>query len=214
MSGKRSINEPSSAPHLFEGREPTVSKWARLGAIACALAVAAALLVGYRLFRARQLARVRAAQQTEPAPKIVAPPEAQILEDEARLKGSQALITGTIRNISEKRLEALSLEMELKRRNNPQAVEQRKVNVEPADLAPGEEGRYTLSLPSSEWSGARVLHLNSERRSEAIAFRSAVGARRAPERTAPGAPKVVVVPRPRPKGEEFLNTPDDPIRIP
>lgn len=214
MSSNRSINEPTSEPHLFEGGDETPSKWVKLGAIACALAVAVALLVGYRHMRARQLASVRAAQQTEQASKIVAPPEAQIFEDEARLKGSHALITGTIRNISDKRLEALSLEMELKRRGNSQAVERRKVQVEPADLAPGEEGRYTLSLVSSEWSGARVLNLNSEGRTEAIAFKSAVGARRPPERLPQGNPKIVVVPRPRPKGEEFINTPDNPTRIP
>ncbi|HLL15702.1 MAG TPA: hypothetical protein VK388_11600 [Pyrinomonadaceae bacterium] len=214
MSSNRSINEPTPEPHLFEAGEETPSKWIKFGAIACALAVAAALLVGYRHLRARQLALVRVAQQTEQAPKIVAPPEAQIFEDEARLKGSQALITGTIRNISDKRLEALSLEMELKRRGNSQAVERRNIKVEPADIAPGEEGRYTLSLASSEWSGARVLSLNSGRRTEAIAFKSAVGARRPPERLPEGNPKVVIVPRPRPKGEEFINTPDNPTRIP
>jgi hypothetical protein len=200
---------------LFEGGAQAPSKWIKLGAVACALAVAAALLVGYRFLRARQLAGVRAAQQAEPAAKVVSPPEAQIFEDEARLKGSQALITGTVRNISEKRLEALSLELELKRRDNEQNVERRKISLQPADLAPGEEGRYSLSLPSSEWSGARLLNLNSERRAESIAFKSAVGARRPPERL-PQSTKVVVVPRPKPKGggEEFINTPDDPIRIP
>jgi hypothetical protein len=214
MSSNRTIDESSSAPQLFEGGGQPPSKWVKLGAIACALAVAAALLVGYRLMRARQLARVRAAQQTEQASKIAAPPEAQIFEDEARLRGSQALVTGTVRNISDRKLEALSLEMELKRRNNPQAVENRKIDLEPADLAPGEEGRYSLSLQSSEWSGARVLSLNSERRTGAIAFKSALGARRPLERPAQGNPKVVVVPRPKPKGEEFINTPDTPIRIP
>jgi hypothetical protein len=214
MSNNRSINEPTSEPHLFEGGEGTPSKWVKFGATACALAVAAALLVGYRFMRARELARVRAAQPAEQAAKIVAPPEAQILEDEARLRGSQALITGTVRNISDKRLEALSLEMELKRRGNPQAAERRKINLEPADLAPGEEGRYTLSLPSSEWSGARVLNLGSERRAEAIAFKSAVGARRPAERLPQGGAKIVVAPRPRPKGEEFINTPDNPTRVP
>jgi hypothetical protein len=166
--------------------------------------------------RARQLAGVRAAQQAEPEAKVAAPPEAQIFEDEARLKGSQALITGAVRNISDQRLEALSLELELKRRGNAQEVERRKISVEPAVLAPGQEGRYTLSLPSSEWSGARLLNLYSGRRAESIAFKSAVGARRPPERTPQGSPKVVVVPRPKPKGggEEFINTPDDPIRIP
>jgi hypothetical protein len=214
MSSNRSIQEPASEPHLFEGGDEAPSKWVKLGAIACALAVAAALLVGYRFLRARQLAGVRAAQETEQAAKIVAPPEAQIFEDEARLKGSDALITGTVRNISDKRLESLSLEMELKRRGNAQAVERRRIKVEPTDLAPGGEGRYSLSLPSSEWSGARVLSLNSGGRTEAIAFRSAVGARRPLERPPQGSPKVVVVPRPRPKGEEFINTPDNPTRIP
>jgi hypothetical protein len=41
-----------------------------------------------------------------------------------------------------------------------------------------------------------------------------VGARREPERLPQGKPKIVVVPRPRPKGEEFINTPDNPTRIP
>ncbi|HEV2882082.1 MAG TPA: hypothetical protein VGX24_12450 [Pyrinomonadaceae bacterium] len=214
MSSNRSIDEPATEPRLFEGGEQSSSKWIKIGAIACALVVAAALLIGYRSLRARQLARVRAAQQVELGSKAAAPPEAQIFEDEARLKGSHAVITGTIRNISDKKLEALSLEMELKRRGNGQDAERRKVNVEPANLAPGEEGRYTLSLLSSEWSGARVLNLNSERRTEAIAFKSAVGARRPPERLPQGSPKVVVVPRPRPKGEEFINTPDNPTRIP
>ncbi|HEV2799253.1 MAG TPA: hypothetical protein VGW12_02085 [Pyrinomonadaceae bacterium] len=216
MSSNRSINEPAPEPHLFEEGEPSTSKWIKFGAVACALCVTVALFLGYRAFRARQLARVRSAQQAEQVAKVAAPPEAQIFEDEARLKGSQALITGTVRNISDKRLEALSLEMELKRRSNAQTAERRRVGVEPASLAPGEEGRYTLSLSSAEWSGARILSLNSEGRAEGIAFKSAVGARRPAERLPQGNPKIVVVPRPKPKGggEEFINTPDDPVRIP
>jgi hypothetical protein len=215
MSIDRGTNEQISEPHLLlEESESAPSKWVKVGAIACALAVAAALLVGYRYLHTRQLERVRAAQQAEQAAKIAAPPEAQIFEDEARLKGSDALITGRIRNISDKKLEDLSLEMELKRRTAA-TTERRKIEVDPADLAPGEEGRYSLSLRSSEWSGARVLTLNSAGRGDAIAFKSAVGARRTPERLPQGSPKVVVAPpRPRQKGEEFINTPDTPVRIP
>lgn len=214
MSSNRGTDGQISEPHLFEESAGASSKWVKVGAIACALAVALALLVGYRYLRARQLERVRAAQQAEQAAKINAPPEAQIFEDEARLRGSDALITGTIRNISDKKLEDLSLEMELKRRSAT-ATERRKIEVDPADLAPGEEGRYSLSLRSAEWSGARVLSLNSAGRNEAIAFKSAVGARRQPERLPQNSPKVVVTPpRPRQKGEEFINTPDTPVRIP
>lgn len=213
MGSNQSINESAQEPHLFEGGETAPSKWVKFGAIACALTVAVALLFGYRLLRARQLERVRAAQPIEQAPKVVAPPEAQIFEDEARLKGSDALITGTVRNISDKKLEDLTVELELKRRT-AQATERRQIKVEPANLEPGAEGRYSLSLRSSEWSGARVLGLNSAGRAETIAFKSAVGARRQPERLPQGSPKIVVVPRPRPKGEEFINTPDNPTRIP
>lgn len=213
MSSNRRSNEPTSVIPLFEGSKTTPSKSVKVGAIVCSLAVAAALIVGYRFLRARQLEQVRAAQKTEPSAKLVSPPEVQIFEDEARLKGSEAIITGTIRNISEKRLEELSLEMELKRRS-AQVTERRRINVEPPILDPGKEGRYSLSLPSSEWSGARVLSLSSARRNETIAFKSAVGARRQPERIPHNTPKVVVVPRPRQKGEEFLNTPDNPTRIP
>ncbi|HEX8458040.1 MAG TPA: hypothetical protein VF656_12140 [Pyrinomonadaceae bacterium] len=218
MSSNRGIKDPASEPHLFEEGESSSSKWIKFGALACALCATLALFYGYRTFRARQLGRVRAAQQAEQAAnnKAAAPPEAQIFEDEARLKGAQALITGTVRNISDKRLEALSLEMELKRRGNAQGSEHRRVGVEPASLAPGEEGRYALSLSSSEWSGARILSLNSEGRAEGIAFKSAIGARRPAERPPQGNTKIVVVPRPKPKGkgEEFINTPDDPVRIP
>lgn len=213
MRSNQSIEEPANEPHLFEGGETAPSKWIKIGAVACALAVAVALLIGYRALRARQLERVRATQQAAQAAKLNAPPEAQIFEDEARLKGSDAIITGTIRNISDKKLEDLSVEMELKRRTG-QDTERRQINVEPASLDPGAEGRYSLSLRASEWSGARVSNLNSARRPETIAFKSAVGARRDPERLPQGKPKIVVVPRPRPKGEEFINTPDNPTRIP
>lgn len=213
MGSNQGINDPAHEPRLFEGAENAPSKWVKFGAIACALAVAAALLVGYRLLRARQLEGVRAAQQAAQSTKTSATPEAQIFEDEARLKGSDALITGTIRNISDKKLEELSLELELKHRT-AQKTERRHIKVDPASLDPGAEGRYSLSLRSSEWSGARVVNLNSAKRAETIAFKSAVGERRPPERLPQGSPKIVVVPRPRPQGEEFINTPDNPTRIP
>jgi hypothetical protein len=73
MRSNQSIDESVHEPHLFEGGEPASSKWVKVGAIACALAVAVALLVGYRFLRARQLERVRAAQQTAQAAKIVGP---------------------------------------------------------------------------------------------------------------------------------------------
>jgi hypothetical protein len=212
MNSDRSADKPTPSIPLFEGSKKTSLKWVKVGAVASSLVVASALISGYSFLRTRQLEQVRAVQKTEPLAKIVSPPEAHIYEDEARLRGSEAVITGTIRNISMNRLEELTLEMELKRRAS-QVTERRKINVEPGILAPGEEGHYTLRLPSSEWSGARVLTLNSAQRNESIAFKSEVGELRRPERLPDGPQKVVIVPRPRQKGEEFINTPDNPTII-
>ena len=213
MSSNQRIEETSSEHELFSEGESSQSKWIKYGAVVCALGVAAALLAGYNFLHKRQTERVRATQQAAQQPKAVQPPEAQIFEDEARLKGTGAVISGTVRNISDKRLEDLSLAMELKSRTT-QATEMRNISVEPSNLAPGEEGRYSLTLPAAQWSGARVASLNSAGRGDAIVFKSAMGERRPQERL-PQTTKVIIVPRPKPaKGEEFINTPDNPVRIP
>lgn len=144
-----------------------------------------------------------------------ASPAVQIYEDEAMLKGSQAIIGGTVENVAGERLESLTVELELRRRKDNQ-TEVRALEIVPPTLAPGERGRYTLTLPSNQWSGSRILRLRSATRGEDIAYKSQVGARRPPERI-PDTRKVIVEPRPtRPRrdGEEFINTPDNPERIP
>lgn len=144
-----------------------------------------------------------------------AAPAVRIYEDEAMLKGSQAIIGGTVENIAGEPLESLSLELELRRRKDNQ-TEVRALAIVPPTLAPGERGRYSLSLPSNQWRGSRILRLRSASRTEDIAYQSQVGARRPPERI-PETRKVIVEPpppRPRRDGEEFINTPDNPEKIP
>lgn len=138
--------------------------------------------------------------------------EARITEDEARLKGSEALLAGTIENVTQSELTNLDLEIELKHRNE-ESTETRTVKVEPARLAPGEVGRYALTV-SREWGSARVLRLRGGPRGDELAFTSRRGALRPPERTPDRRPEVMTVQRPRPKGEEFINTPEtaEPIR--
>ncbi|HEX8473673.1 MAG TPA: hypothetical protein VF666_06540 [Pyrinomonadaceae bacterium] len=144
--------------------------------------------------------------------KVVA---ARIYEDEAMLKGSQAVIGGTVENVASERLEKLSLELELKRRKD-QSTEIRSLEIKPQTLAPGERGRYSLALPSNVWSGSRIVRLRSATRAEDIAYKSEVGARRPPERL-PESTTVVLPQTQRPRrstGEEFINTPDNPEKIP
>lgn len=139
--------------------------------------------------------------------------EVQVYEDEAMLRGTMAVIGGTIKNVTDKKLDALFVELELKRRDQ-EAMETKRVTVVPSSLPPGGQGRYQISLPTRDWSGARVTRVRSDSRDSDIRFASSPGARRPPER--PPQIKINASPPPRskPKGEEFINTPDNPSKIP
>jgi hypothetical protein len=183
-------------------------------AVACVLL--AAILVGsyFAFFQSPAPNPAGQEQQQKDAPAAVAT-EVQIFEDEAIIKGSQAVVGGKVRNISRERLADLSLELELKRRSD-NSTEIRKVSLQPNDLAPGEEGKYSLTLPRHEFSGAQVKHLRSAARSALIVFKTAPGARRPRELPPEPQTRTIITqrPSPRPSGEEFINTPDTPTRVP
>lgn len=146
--------------------------------------------------------------------KVSAPAEADIFVDEARLAKPYAIIAGTVKNVRPEKLEKLSVEIELRRREDG-SVERREVAIEPSDLAPGEQGRYSLKVLSEEWAGSRVVTLRSGAGPREVAFNTLPGVKRPPE--VPPATKVVAgEPRQksRPNGGEFINTPDTPIRVP
>ncbi len=136
-----------------------------------------------------------------------------VFEDEAMLRGTQAVIGGTIKNTSEEKLESISIEIELKHRNDDVTMT-RTINVAPSALLPNAQGRYQITLPTREWSGARVLRVRSASRESEIAFASFPGARRPPERSPQIRINAPSPSRSRPKGEEFINTPDNPSSIP
>lgn len=147
-----------------------------------------------------------------PAPeKAQALPELQVTEDEVMLDGPQALIGGTVENTSGVRLENVVLEMELSGRDGGSEV--RQVPLKPESLSPGEAGQYTLSVSNHDWSRSKLLRIRSSSRADELAFVSRPGAKRPPERVKPDT-KVVVQKPPRPKGEEFINTPDSAEPIP
>jgi hypothetical protein len=153
-------------------------------------------------------------QPSGPAAKVSATPEADIYVDEAMLAKPYAIIGGTVRNVGPEKLEKLSVEIELRRREGGE-VERRVVSVEPADLAPGEQGKYTLKVLSDEWGGSRLVTLRSGAGLREVAFNSLPGAKRPPER--PPVTKVIAdAPRKKsgPNSGEFINTPDNPVKVP
>ena len=181
--------------------------------LAPALFLAVALLAGCQ----KEAAKERAAQSAPAAtPQAPPSPEAHVLVDEAILRKAHAILGGTVENIGGRRLEDVSVELELRRRADG-SVESRTVRLEPASLAPGEKGRYSLKVLSDEWSGSRLLRLRSGGGEREVAFKTSPGARRPPERLSESRTITVTEgkrPRRSPGGEEFINTPDTPISVP
>jgi hypothetical protein len=105
----------------------------------------------------------------------------------------------------------LKVEIELKNRGAG-ADEVRQVSVEPRDLSPGESGKYSLQIAPKSWGGASVVKLLSASPAGEVQFKPEIGAKRPPEGRP--VPKVIIVPRPKPQGDDFINTPDTPLRIP
>ena len=147
--------------------------------------------------------------QATPTPKPE--PQAHIFVDEAMLAKPYAIIGGAVQNVGNEKLEKLSVEVELRRRADS-GVETREVKVEPADLEPGQQGKFSLKVLSEEWSGSRVVGLRRGD-GEEIAFRPLPGAKRPPEKF---KDNVIIVKTPRKKssGDDFINTPDTPYSVP
>lgn len=184
--------------------------------IICALAVTGGLLAGYYYLQRRHVEQTRATQQAmNPPEKPVVPPQAQIYEDEAMIKGSQAIIGGTVRNISNETLSNLSVELELTRRKDA-GKEKRTLTLEPKDLAPNQQGKYSLSVLKRDYRNAHLVRLISGAQGSAeIAYKTAPGAQRPPE-PPPNKTETIIVNKPAPRkgsGEEFVNSPDNPGTI-
>ena len=206
------LTDSSHTELLIEEKQPASRK---LAAILAALLVTALLVAGYTYLRRRHSQQVAAqalqsqqenAQQNATAPR--GPAKAHILVDDALLKGGQTIIGGTVKNTSNEKLSGLSVELVLRRRKDA-SVEQTSVPIDPAELEPAQEGRYSLKLPAQEYSAVRLVSLRSG--DSILAYTSSPGQKRPPERI---EPKVVIVPRSGSRGGEFLNTPDNPARVP
>lgn len=145
----------------------------------------------------------------------VSTPEANIFVDEPRLAKPYAIIGGAVENIGAQRLEKLSVEIELRRRADG-SLERREVPVDPSDLEPGKQGKFSLRVLSDEWGGSRVVRLRSAARPQEgeVAFKAQPGAKRPPEKIK-GNVVVVKTPAQKKSGDsEFINTPDTPYKVP
>jgi hypothetical protein len=184
----------------------------KLLAVLCALLITGGLLVGYAYMRKRHVQRTLAqlvpSEPADNSPK--GPPKAQIIVDEPMLKGKETIIGGIVKNLSSQRLNGLSVRLELRRRKDASLVES-LVALEPSNLEADQEGAYSVKFPAQEYASVRLVGLIGEPNSSPLAYISAQGKQRPPERI---EPKTIVISRPSSKRDEFLNSPDKPARVP
>jgi len=203
------INDPFHQEEVI-ARERGSGKRKML-AVVFAVAVTAILLVGYGLIRKYHTLRVMA--NTPPPPVVETgrkgPPLAHIVIDEPSLAKGTTTIGGVVKNISQQELTGLSVVIELRRRKD-RGIEEALLPVAPGQLQPDQEGSYALKVAAQDYASIRLAGLKADPQATLIAYNSSQGKKRTPERL---EPRTIVVKRTGKPGE-FLNTPDNPGRVP
>ena len=203
------INDPFH-PEEAIAREQESNKRKLLGAV-CAVAVTALLLVGYGYIRKYHAQKIIANNTPPPVAETgpKGPPLAHVVIDEPSLSKGMTTIGGVVKNVSKQELTDLSVVLELRRRKDG-GLEESVLPVTPAQLQPEQEGSYAVTLQAQNVASIRLVGLKADPQSALIAYSSSQGKKRTPERL---EPRTVVVKRSGKPGE-FINSPDNPGRVP
>jgi hypothetical protein len=201
------LNELETEPLPIEEEERRHGRRLLVGII-CALIVTGMLLGGYLWLvrrHERQVATALALENQKKTPKV------EVFVDENIVENKKALLGGTIHNISNETLRGLAVELQLRRRAGG-GVETRMVVPQSADLAPDARTRYSLELAAPDYVSSTFLRVVTGENRTAVVFKVLPGEPRPPMETP--ASKTVTVTRPAPKGDEFINTQNNPGKVP
>ncbi|HEV2883600.1 MAG TPA: hypothetical protein VGW36_02020 [Pyrinomonadaceae bacterium] len=190
--------------------EPKSNASLKVLAAISALIITVLLFVGYTYLRRRH-AEQAAASLPQPVTETRREPQALVLVDDAMLKGGTTTLGGTVKNTSAAKLSGLTVELELKRRKDGVA-EKKLVTLEPSELEPQQEGRYSIQLKAQDYGSARLAALRAGPESAPLPYLTGQGQKRIPERL---ESKTITIEGKRSgKKDEFLNSPDNPARVP
>jgi hypothetical protein len=201
------LNELETEPLPIEDEERRHGRRLLVGVL-CALIVTGMLLGGYLWLKKRHERQVAAALALENQKKA---PKVEVFVDENIVEGKKAFLGGTIHNISNETLRGVAVELQLRRRAGG-GVETRMVVPQSADLAPDARTRYSLELPAPDYVSSTFLRVVTGENHTAVVFKVLPGAPRPPMETP--ASKTITVTRPKPKGDEFINTQNNPSKVP
>ena len=198
------IFEEPAAARSNSGRNTAI-------AVIAALILTGTVLGGY-LYLQKKHQDAETQKQLAANPPVIAPPKplVQVTQDEARIKGSSALVNGSVQNISDQSYSNVQVEFELTRRSDG-GLETRQVPLVQSALSPGQVSPYSTTL-SKEYRTLRVSRVVADGGKVELPFHAVVGSKRPLE--GPPATKNIVVNRvTHPKGEEFINTADNPAKV-
>lgn len=203
------INDPFHPEEAIAREQGSARR--KLLAVVCAVGITAILLAGYGYIRKYHAQRVL--ENSTPPPVVESGPKgpvlAHVVVDEPTLVKGTTTIGGVVKNISKQELTGLQVVIELRRRKDT-GLEESLLPVSPAQLQPEQEGVYSLKVPAQDFSSIRLAGLKADPQSSLIAYSSSQGKKRPPERL---EPRVIVVKRAGRPGE-FINSPDNPTRVP
>jgi hypothetical protein len=201
------LNQLETEPIPIEEEEKRHGRRLLVGLL-CALLLTSTILGGYLYLRKRHERQMAAANAVENKKKAAS---VEVFVDDATVNGKTTVLSGTVHNISNEPLRNLAVELQLRRRSGG-GIETRAVFIDTKELRPDGQSRYSLELPVQDYISATFFRVIGGDDHAAVAFKALPGAAR-PPLEAP-ASKSVIVKRPTPRGEEFINTPNTPGRIP
>lgn len=202
------LNELETQPIPLDEEEKRHTRRLLVGLL-CAVVLTGLVLGGYLFLRKRHERQVAAAEALEvkkSAPKV------EVLVDDAIVKGKTTTLSGTVHNISTETQHNLAVELQLRRRMSG-AVETRVVATDSAELPPAGRARYSVEVMTQDYISATFLRVVGGSARTPVAFKAMPGSA-APPMQSPGS-KTVIVDKPRSgKRDEFINTPNNPGRVP
>ena len=201
------LNQLETQPIPIEEEEKRHSRRLVVGLL-CALLLTGAVFGGYLYLRKRHERQVAAATVVENQKKA---PKVEVFVDEPTVNGKTTQVSGTLHNISTDPLHKVAVELLLRRRVGS-GVETRAVTPDTTDIPPDGKVRYSVELPVQDYISVTFLRVIAGDNRAEVAFKAVPGTPRPPVETP--AAKSIIVNRPKSRGEEFLNTPNTPGRVP
>jgi hypothetical protein len=201
------LNQLETEPLPIEEEEKRHGRRLLVGLL-CALILTSTVLGGYLYLRKRHERQVAAATAVESKKKAA---KVEVFVDDATVNGKTTLLSGTLHNISNEPLRGLAVELQLRKRLGS-GVETRTVAADTKEVPPDGKARYSIEVPVQDYISATFFRVVSGEDHADVPFKALPGEARPPLESP--ASKSVVVKRPAPHGEEFINTPNTPGRVP